>query len=587
MERFLIWIEKTGNRLPHPFWIFVYLGVFVLVGSLVCGLLGVSVSHPVSQETITAQNLVSQHGLQRFVLEMVTNFSHFAPLGLVLVMLMGVSLSVHSGFMETVLVRMTRVPEFMTLPVIVLAGIMGNLGSDAGIVVVPPLAAVAFKKMGKNPLAGIVLAYAACTAGFTATLIPRGTDVLLAGFTNSALDDPNLHVGASANLYFMIASVFSANLYFMIASVFLITGVMTWVAKRFTLPALKDFEDASPGSKESMGKTVKKGLRWALAALAVYSILALLTVIPEDGLLRYDLKNIQTIVFREKPKSEKSERAVGKTAVVLDGVKKRFTVVYGDQKLFLDDLPVNQWVEDAKVRIYFPEGDPTLDGNSIYQIEIMPDVMRGPFFRGLVVILFFFFAIPGTIFGVIVGKIRKLADIPSMMVTSVKGIAGLIVLVLVISQFVAFFQWSNLDRIVAIYGANLLNRLQFQGPLLFIVTILMVMGLNLFLGSSSAKWAMLAPIIVPMFLYLNPSVSPAVSQLVYRIGDSTTNGISPLYPYFPLALGWVREYRKDAGIGTLIRLLLPYAIFTGIAWIALLLLWYFIGIPVGPGEAIR
>ena len=575
MERFLVWVERTGNRLPHPFWIFVYLGAFVIVGSLVFGLLGVSVSHPVSQETIAAKNLLSQHGLQRFVLEMVTNFSHFAPLGLVLVMLMGVSLSVHSGFMETVLVRMTRVPEFLTLPVIVLAGIMGNLGSDAGIVVVPPLAAVAFKKMGKNPLAGIVLAYAACTAGFTATLIPRGTDVLLAGFTNSALDDPNLHVGASANLYFMIASVF------------LLTGVMTWVAKKFTLPALDDFEAVSPSNNEKMDKTEKRGFRWALAALAVYSILALLTVLPEDGLLRYDVENIQTIAFREKPKAEKSERAIGRTAVVSDGVKKRFAVVYRNQKLFLDDLPVNQWAENAKVRIYFPEGDSTLDRDSIYQIEIMPDVMRGPFFRGLVAILFFFFAIPGTIFGVIVGKIRKLADIPGMMVTSVKGVAGLIVLVLVISQFVAFFQWSNLDRIVAISGANLLNRLQVQGPLLFVVTILMVMGLNLFLGSSSAKWAMLAPIIVPMFLYLNPSVSPAISQLVYRIGDSTTNGISPLYPYFPLALGWVREYRKDAGIGTLIRLLFPYAIFTGIAWIVLLLLWYFIGIPVGPGEAIR
>ncbi|MFH1941213.1 MAG: AbgT family transporter [bacterium] len=575
MERFLVWVERTGNRLPHPFWIFVYLGAFVIVGSLVFGLLGVSVSHPVSQETITAKNLISQHGLQRFVLEMVTNFSHFAPLGLVLVMLMGVSLSVHSGFMETVLVRMTRVPEFLTLPVIVLAGIMGNLGSDAGIVVVPPLAAVAFKKMGKNPLAGIVLAYAACTAGFTATLIPRGTDVLLAGFTNSALDDPNLHVGASANLYFMIASVF------------LITGVMTWVAKRYTLPALEDFEDASLGSKKKMGKTEKRGFRWALAALAVYSILALLTVLPENGLLRYDVDNIQTIAFREKPEAEKSERAFGRTAVVSDGVKKRYAVVYRNQKLFLDDLPVDRWTENAKVRIYFPEGDSTLDRDSITQIEILPDVMRGPFFRGLVAILFFFFAIPGTIFGVIVGKIRKLADIPGMMVTSVKGVAGLIVLVLVISQFVAFFQWSNLDRIVAISGANLLNRLQVQGPLLFVVTILMVMGLNLFLGSSSAKWAMLAPIIVPMFLYLNPSVSPAISQLVYRIGDSTTNGISPLYPYFPLALGWVREYKKDAGIGTLIRLLFPYAIFTGIAWIVLLLLWYFIGIPVGPGEAIR
>ena len=163
----------------------------------------------------------------------------------------------------------------------------------------------------------------------------------------------------------------------------------------------------------------------------------------------------------------------------------------------------------------------------------------------------------------------------------------MVVLVLVISHFVVFFQWSNLDRIVAITGANFLNQMKFQGPLLMVLTTLTVMVLNIFMGSSSAKWAMLAPIIVPMFLYLDNPISPAVSQLVYRIGDSISNGISPLYPYFPLALGWLREYRKDAGVGTLIRLLLPYAFFTAIAWIILLLIWYFTGLPIGPGQMIR
>ena len=573
MEKFLVWVEKTGNKLPHPFWMFVYMGVLVLVLSLVFGLLGVSVVHPVSLETITAKNLISEHGLQRFVLEMVTNFSHFAPLGLVLVMLMGVSLSLHSGLMETALARMTRVPEILIYPMIVVTGIMGNLGSDAGIVVVPPLAAVAFKKMGKNPLAGIVLAYASCTAGFTATLIPRGTDVLLAGFTNTAIDDPNLQVGASANLYFMIASVF------------VLAGVMSWVAKRFTLGACGDFAEDAAISKSEPSKEEKKGIRWALIALALYLVLAFLTVLPENGPLRYDASRVQTITFEKIPENENIQRLMGKTAVVLDGNTKRFAVVHDGRKLFLDESAIDNMKEDARVRIYLPEGESALD--SVYYIEIMPPVMRGPFFKGLVVILFFFFAIPGIVYGVIVGKIQSLTDIPTMMVKSVKGISGLIVLVLVISQFVAFFQWSNLDQLIAISGANILNKLQFQGPLLFIITIMIVMVMNLFLGSSSAKWAMLAPILVPMFLLLKSPVTPALTQLIYRIGDSTTNGISPLYPYFPLALGWVREYRKDAGIGTLIRLLMPYAIFTGIAWIVLLLLWYLLGIPIGPGEMIR
>jgi aminobenzoyl-glutamate transport protein len=577
MDRFLARIERIGNRLPHPFWIFFYLTIFVIVVSAASEMVGVSVTHPVTGETVAAQNLLSQHGLQRFVLEMVTNFSHFAPLGLVLVMLMGVSLAVHSGLLGTLLGRLTHVPRIMIFPIIVVTGIMGNLASDAGIVVVPPLAALAFSKMGMNPLAGIILAYASCTAGFTATLIPRGTDVLLAGFTNEALEDPNQFVGATANLYFMIASVL------------LLAVVLAWVGKKFTVPACgeapegEDTIEAEPGDDLAQ----KKGLRWALTALVIYTILALMSLIPENGLLRYDLSDVETVVRREVPEDLQLRRVTGRTEMAIEDGETSYSVVFEDQRLALDDVDAVRLRDGATTRIYLPEGDETVDLGRAVRIEIMPEVMRGPFFRGMVAILFFFFAIPGIIYGVFVGKIKKLADIPAMMVKSVKGVAGLIVLMLMIGQFVALFQWSNLDRIVAIGGANLLNQMRLQGWPLLVVTSMTVMVLNVFLGSSAAKWAMLAPIVVPMFMLLDPPISPAVSQLAYRIGDSTTNGISPLYPYFPLALGWIREYRKDAGIGTLIRLLLPYAVFAGIAWLALLVIWYLLGIPIGPGEAIR
>lgn len=576
MERFLAWIERTGNRLPHPFWIFFYLAVFVVGCSLLLSAFDVSVTHPVSQESVQVENLLSRDGLQRFVLEMVTNFSHFAPMGLVLVMLMGVSLAVHTGLMETILGRMTRVPDVLLLPIIVITGIMGNLASDAGIVVVPPLAAVAFKKAGKNPMAGIVLAYAACTAGFTATVIPRGTDVLLAGFTNEALEDPNLHVGAAANLYFMIASVLMLAL------------VMAWVGRRFTIPAcgkpdvIAEVEQAD----EETRKLERKGLIWALASMLAYSAVALLTFVPEGGLLRYDTSQIQTVVEREVSQGERLRRVIGTTVTTVEGGDRQRAVSFRGERLVLDRVDQRTWRDEATVHIYVPRTGP-VSLESARKVQIMPDAMRGPFFRGMVAVLFFFFAIPGTVFGVITRKITKLVDIPNAMTKSVKEISGLIVLVLVIAQFVAFFQWSHLDRVVAILGANLLNNLQLQGSLLLAVTVVIVAALNIFLGSSAAKWAMLAPIMVPMFLYLDNPISPAVSQLAYRIGDSITNGISPLYPYFPVALAWIREYRKDAGIGTLIRLLLPYAIFTGIAWITLLVLWHLAGIPVGPGEAVR
>lgn len=576
MEKFLGWIERTGNRLPHPFWLFFYLTSFVLVCSLVLDVLGVAVTHPVTKETVTVQNLLSKDGLQRFVLEMVTNFSHFAPLGLVLVMLMGVSLAVHTGLMETLLARMTRVPATFLLPIIVVTGIMGNLASDAGIVVVPPLAAVAFRKAGLNPMAGIVLAYASCTAGFTATVIPRGTDVLLAGFTNQSLEDPNLHVGAAANLYFMIASVLMLAL------------VMAWVGKKFTIPACgaPAALPAEPPVDEATRKAERRGLVWAMASMVLYSALALATFLPEDGLLRYDTGRILTVVKKEGADGERLRRVLGTTETTLEEGTKVRAVTWKGQRLVVPSVDERAWRDGATVHVWLPKAGPD-DLATARLVNVMPDALRGPFFRGMVAILFFFFAIPGIVFGVLTGKIGKLVDIPNMMTKSVKEIGGLIVLVLVMAHFVAFFQWSHLDRVVAIAGANALNALSLQGSPLLAVTVLIVAFLNIFLGSSAAKWAMLAPIMVPMFLFLENPISPAVSQLAYRIGDSITNGISPLYPYFPVALAWIREYRKDAGIGTLIRLLLPYALFAGIAWIVMLVLWHLAGIPVGPGEAIR
>jgi aminobenzoyl-glutamate transport protein len=576
MERFLDWIERTGNKLPHPFWIFIYLTGSVLLLSLVFGLLEVSVTHPVTGVTVTVQNLISRHGLQKFVLNMVDNFAHFAPMGLMLVMLMGVSIAVHTGLLETLLGRMTRVPDALLFPIIVVTGIMGNLASDAGIVVVPPLAAVAFKKTGKNPLAGIILGYAACTAGFTATLIPRGTDVLLAGFTNEALEDPNLHVGAAANLYFMIASVFMLAL------------VMSWVGKKYTIPACGEPEVSAVDQKidAATKKKQTKGLRWALLSILIFTGLVLMTLIPEDGLLRYNVEKIEKIELREASRGAEQKRIVGTTATTTKDGQKIYTVTYDDERIVLKEgqIEKKKWRDGATVHVYVDKSVPARDPNRVIRLEIMPDPMRGPFFMGMVTILFFFFAIPGIVYGVKTGRITKMADIPAMMSKSVKSMSGLIVLILIIGQFVAFFQWSNLDRVVAISGARLLNDLQVQGPLLMAVTVLVVSFLNIFLGSSAAKWAIFAPILVPMFMYLDSPISPAVTQLVYRLGDSITNGISPLYPYFPLALAWVKEYRKDAGIGTLIRLLLPYALFTGIAWILLLVLWYFLGIPVGPSE---
>ncbi len=496
MEKFFIWIERVGNKLPHPFWLFVYICCGTVALSIVADGLGWEAINPKNGELVTAQSLVSKAAFQNMVLQMVTNFAHFAPLGLVVIMLMGVAVSEKSGLLETAMKLVVfNVPAWLVIPAIIVLGACGNIGSDAGIVVVPPLAAIMFKKMGKHPLAGIVLGYAAATAGFTANLVPAGTDVLLAALTTEAMQsiEPGGEVVATCNLYFMMASTI------MLAFLF------TWVVKKFTLPLFADYKgEAATSEDTTLTPIQKKGLSWAMAVGVIYIVLVLLTIVPENGILRHP-----------------------------------------DPKLF----------------------------------------MRSPFFKGLIPVLFFFFVLVGWVYGKVVGTIKNKVDIVNFMVEGVRALGPYIVLCFMIAQFIKLFQWSHMDQLIAIEGADFLKATNFQGSLLFVSFIIMALVINLFIGSASAKWAMMAPIFVPMLYHIN--VSPAVTQLVYRIGDSVTNGISPLYSMFPLILGWVSEHKKGAGIGTVFSLLLPYAVFSAIAWIILMVIWNFLGLPIGIGESIR
>ncbi len=494
MEKFFRFIERVGNKLPHPLILFVYLCLSILGVSLIAGLTNWSATNPKTGELVVAVNLLSADSFRLFLETMITNFTHFAPLGLVLVMLMGVAITERSGYLETLIRSVIgRVPSWMVIPVIVIAAACGNIGSDAGIVVVPPIAAIIFKRLGKHPLAGLILGYAAATAGFTANLVPAGTDVLLAAITTEVFGA--IEAGGEV--------VATCNWYFMIAATFVLGAVGTFVVKKYTIPMCQRFDtkDAIVESKEGLTPVEKKGLVWATIAGLVYLALFSLTIAPQNGILRHP-----------------------------------------DPDLF----------------------------------------MRSPFFKSLIPILFFMFVLVGYVYGKIVGTIKSSGDAAHFMIDGVRDLAPYIVLVFMIAQFIAFFRWSHLDQIISIKGAILLQDLGFAGIPLFISFIIITMFLNLFIGSGSAKWAMMAPVFVPMFYHIN--LSPALTQLLYRIGDSVTNGISPLYTMFPLILGWVQQYDKNAGIGTVSSLLLPYAVFTFIAWTILLVVWYVLGIPIGVGE---
>ncbi len=209
------------------------------------------------------------------------------------------------------------------------------------------------------------------------------------------------------------------------------------------------------------------------------------------------------------------------------------------------------------------------------------DVLNSPFLRGMVALIFVFFLVPGVVYGWATGSIKSDKDIVDGMAEAMSSLGLYIVLVFFAAQFVAFFGWTQLGAIFAVSGADFLTGIGLTGPIIFVFFILICCCVNLMLGSASAQWAMTAPIFVPMLMLLG--YSPEVIQAAYRIGDSTTNIITPMMSYFGLILAFADRYQKDIGIGTVISLMLPYSIFFLLSWMILFFLWVFgLGLPVGP-----
>ncbi len=504
--RFLDTVEFLGNLLPHPVTLFACFALAVVLGSGIAAYFDVSAIDPRPEGTagraadgvIRVVNLVSVDGLQRIVSNLVTNFTSFPPLGVVLVALLGVSIAEHSGLISAAMRGLVMgASKRMVTVTIVFAGIVSNTASELGYVVLIPMAAVIFHSLGRHPLAGLAAAFAGVSGGYSANLLIGTVDPLLAGFTQSAanLIDPNYTVSPDANWFFMIVSTF------------VIAALGAFVTEKIVEPKLGKYDPSEASidlGKQQLDKLTaaeKTGLRWAGVAFLAIAVLLALSVVPEWGPLRH---------------------------------------------------PQTGLIEGS------------------------------PFLKGIVVFIFISFAIPGFIYGRIVGSMKTDRDVINAMSKSISSMGLYIVLVFFAAQFVAFFGWSNLGSILAVKGATLLQDIGLTGPLLFVFFIAMCALVNLSLGSASAQWAIFAPIFVPMLMIVG--YAPEVIQAAYRIGDSVTNLITPMMSYFGLILAVAARYKKDLGIGTLIATMLPYTLVFFVGWVTLFYLWVFVfGLPVGPG----
>ncbi|MFK7960104.1 MAG: AbgT family transporter [Phycisphaerales bacterium] len=568
--RFLGAVEWLGNLLPHPVTLFALFALGIVVVSAVAGHLEVSAADPrpegfpgrADNGLIEARSLLSGEGIRWMATNLVTNFTGFVPLGTVLVALLGVGVAEKSGLLSAVIRGMIlSAPKSLVTLVIVFASVVSNTASEMGYVVIIPMAAAIFHALGRHPIAGLAAAFAGVSGGYSANILLGTVDPLLAGITQEAARfvDPTYEVHAAVNYYFMAVS-----------TVF-ITVVGTLVTTRIVEPRLGKWD--AGGADESLDKNPsmdplssgeRRGLRWAgLACLACVLLFA------HVGGLRF-----------------------GESAVVPTGTT---LAEFGT----LDDAGQAALVESATaleqsatVTLHRPATEgwrATVDGilTAIPAHGVLRDpdtggVMPSPFLRSVVAMILVFFVLPGFVYGRIVGTLRTDRDVIDAMAEAMSSMGLYIVLVFFAAQFVAYFRWSNLGGIVAVYGADLLIKMNLDNPLVFIPFILMCCFVNLMLGSASAQWAVTAPIFVPMLMKLG--YSPEVIQAAYRIGDSTTNTITPMMSYFGLILAFAAKYDKRLGIGTLVSTMLPYSIVFLLGWIALFYIWVFgFKLPVGPG----
>jgi aminobenzoyl-glutamate transport protein len=199
--------------------------------------------------------------------------------------------------------------------------------------------------------------------------------------------------------------------------------------------------------------------------------------------------------------------------------------------------------------------------------------------RSIVPLIFFLFLLPGVVYGLTAGTVKSSRDVVAGMAKAMTGMGYYLVIMFFIAQFIYAFGQSNLGVLLALEGAALLKALAMPATITIVGIILLTGLINLFVGSASAKWALLAPIFLPMLMQLG--ISPDLAQAAYRIGDSSTNIITPLMPYFPLVVVFCQRYVKSTGIGTVTAMMLPYSVTFLIAWTIYLLLYWAAGIPLG------
>jgi aminobenzoyl-glutamate transport protein len=503
MQRFLDGIERVGNMVPHPVVIFLILIGIVIVLSQILSLLGTSVTMKVinadTQEiettTTKLRSLLDADGIRFMYESLVPNFMSFTAVGLMIAAMVGAGVAEASGLINALIRKLVLVsPGWALSYILAFAGVLSSVAADAGYLVLLPLAGVAYASVGRHPIAGLALGFAAVAGAFTVNMLIKPLDAVLVEFTNDAirLVDQSKSIGLASNVFFSIVSVI------------MLTSLIAFITDRIVAPRLGAYHNPSAA--------------------------------PHDGV-------------RDSEITPQESRGLKFALFGLIGLAAVFTL-----------LTLPSWA---------PLRNPAtgeLIGSS-------------PFMNGLITLIVLLFLVSGWAYGIGAGTLRTLSDVIGAMEKAVAGLGGTIFLFFVLSQFVAYFTYTNIGTVMALSLAGLLSQANVGALPLLLGFIVVVAIIDVLLTGAIAKWAIFAPVFVPLMMKLG--VEPEAALAAYRVGDSPMNAVTPLNAYFALMVGFAQKYDKNAGVGTVVSLMLPYVVCIFVLWTALFALWQLLGLPWG------
>lgn len=492
---FLGTIERLGNKIPHPAYLFICLLIIALAVSWILGAIGVSVINPTSGETVTVVSMMTSAAWAEFLKNMGSTWMTFAPMLTVPICTLGMAVATHSGMLHALLKSAGAAQsEFKMALVVAFIGVIANLAGDAAFIVFPPLVALLYVSTNRNPLDGMFLAFGSVSVGFGANLLPGSADASLASLTEAAAQtlDPSYVANPVMGWYFMFVSTF------------IMTFACAIVSLKFVEPRLR---------REGLGTS---GITTGEAYV---------------------------------PLNAREKKALTASLISI------LAVLAGCAVLCLPGLPFAA-----------PEGG---------------TVMTGYLFKCIPTIIFILFFAAGYVYGSITGSIKKFGDTIPMMQKELGTLASFFLICFFASQFIYVFGASKIATVIAVVCGEALNGLGLPAPLLMGLFVAMTAFINLFMGSASGKWALIASIFVPMFMIAG--INPATVQIAYRMGDGLTNNIAPTLPYLAILLGYAQQYEPRAKTGTCIAYQLPYTLICGAVWIVFLMLWMVLDLPMGPG----